>query len=186
MNITISFNINIGELGEAKQKKLTELFKLRFTIYAVPNQLIMTGVNEQVVILPVQIQYSCVQEDFSKIQSVISEIQNCLMLDPTINNITVEFSDVDDIGKKDTMTHSKEKFGGLISDSIGIGKREFFSYQDALSEIKIEPFVYDKTRMSIQGIYNIKTLQTPCLDSALTAAVDDYKHKHAEILEKLQ
>ncbi|NOW85905.1 hypothetical protein B0H39_003786 [Clostridium beijerinckii] len=186
MNTILSFNINIGDLNDVKVQRIQEILKPDFQgAVSMPNQLVLTGNAEQIILTPVQVQYSCTHEYFDRIQSNIIKIQELFMLDQVINRMTVLFADTQDL-KVDVMKYSKEKFGSLISDSLGIGKREFFQYNGSLSEIKVEPLLNDNKNLYIQGLYNLSLCPISEINNVLNEIKVDYNRKKEEIFKNLQ
>lgn len=186
MNTTLSFNINIGDLNEIKKNRLQQIFNSDLPNgISGPNQLVLTGKDEQLIITPVQIQYSCSHEYFDKVQANIVKIQELLMLDQVINSMTVLIADLKGI-ERNSMTYTKEKFGSLIPESLGVGKREFFLYNQVLSEIRIEPFINDNEKIYIQAIYNISTKMISDINKVLNDVKTDYNSKREDIFRNLE
>lgn len=186
MNMILNFNINIGDLNEVKKQKIQEIFKLDFPgAVSLPNQLVLTGNGEQIILTPIQMQYSCNHEYFEKIQANIIKIKELLMLEQVINTMTVIITDLKDIEGK-AMNYTKEKFSSLISDSLGVGKREFFLYNQVLSEVKVEPFVNDDRKIYIEALYNVNAKPMSNIIDVLNDIKLNYNKKKEEIFKNLE
>lgn len=186
MNIRLNFDINIGELNEVKKQKIQQIFKLDFPgAISLPNQLVLTGNEEQIILTPIQMQYTFNHEYFDKIQANIVKVQELLMLEQVINNMTIVISSLKDLNDN-IREYTKSKFGSLISDSVGIGKREFFLYNQNLSEIKIEPFINDNKKIYIEAMYNINSKLISQITDVLNGVSGDYNKKEEEIFKKLK
>ena len=186
MNITILFNVNVGNLNELKIKKIREIFSDFPTGVSIENQVTMISQNTQVIINSSRIQYTFVDENIEKATQSLKKLQESLMLDEKFENGLIMLTNVKDI-KEDAFEYTKNKFKPLplVSESIGIGVREFFKYRDLICELKVEPFLQNKNSLFIEARYNLNEILISTLRNVLNDIKDDYNTKELEIFKKL-
>ena len=185
MNITLAINVNIGDITELKVKRIQETVGEKFvSCVFMPGQLIMSSDKEQLILNQSQIQYSFDHNDYSTIKETINKILDLLMIESLVPHALVLINEIKNIGK-DAMSFTKSEFGSLISNSIGVGKREFFVFNDLLCEIRVEPFVNNTNCIYVECKYNLKDIYINNINLILKQVENDYNSKCKEIYSKI-
>ncbi len=185
MNFNLIAPVNIGELNEIKINKLQEKFSKRFKNGIVnPGQLIMMSQNSQVILQSNQIQYVFTDEEVDSVEKTLKDIQELLLLNERFDSMVLVISELRECGKS-TMELSKVKFKNLLKDSIGVGIREFFSYNNSLCEIKVEPCISDDQMWYQEVQYNMKSVDISSIKNVIESVKDDYTIKCKEIYENI-
>lgn len=176
MIFRILINVNVGELTENKINKLQGILSKYFPSgISSLNQLISTGVNEQISITMNSIDYINNEGKSNNISNILSEIYDLLMLDNYINSCNLVLTDVTE--EKYSMNYIEEKYGKLTDDSLGLGLRSFFNFRNSLCEFKIEPYLKNSKQIYIEGIYNLSNIEIKDLDSVIELIKVDYNNK---------
>lgn len=185
MNVTLVINVNIGDITDLKVKRIQETVGGKFaSCVFIPGQLIMNSDKEQLILNQSQIQYSFDHNNYAVIKETINKILDLLMIESLIPHGLILINEVKNIGK-DAMGLTKSEFGNLISESIGVGKREFFIFNNFLCEIRIEPFINDTNCLYLECKYNLKDIYINNINLILKQVEDDYNSKCKEIYSKI-
>lgn len=181
MNFNLIAPVNIGELNETKINKLQEKFNERFKNGIVnPGQLIMMSENSQVILQSNQIQYVFIDEEMNNVEKVLKDIQELLLLNDKFDNMALIISELKE-NDKSTMELSKIIFKGLLNNSVGVGMREFFNYNNSLCEIKVEPCISNEHMWYLEAQYNMKGVDISSIKNVIESVKDDYTIKCKEI-----
>ena len=180
MVIRIIINSNIGELTENKIRKIQEIWTPEFPAGgSTPTQIIASGEQKNIVITNSTIEYIVADSKDIKVQETIIKLYDLLMLDNNLNNLSILISEA--VGEEYSMEYIQNKYTKIIDDSIGIGIRSFFAYEDVLCEFKVEPYLDDPKRMYIEGIYNFRNKLVNKLDEVIKGTINDYTNKKGNL-----
>lgn len=184
--IIIIIPVEVGTLTEIKANRIREALADEFdSMIHMGANVILTGNGKQMAITNNQIQCSFndgIEEHI--VNNIFNRLFDLLMIESTVNNSTIVVNKL--TNSDDAMSFTKQTFKSLIDSSIGVGIREFFIYKDTLSEIKVEPFIEDNTKIYIEARYNIKALTINTLKNVLKDIKDDYNIKESELFSKIK
>lgn len=176
----------VGSITEMKANRIREVLSSEFnSMIQTGSNVILTGEAKQLVITNNQIQ--CVINDtveFDVVNGVFNKLFNLLMIENIVSNATIAINELKE--NTDAMNFTKQNFKSFLTSSIGVGIREFFVYNGNLSEIKVEPFIEDNSKLYIEARYNLQTLSVNNLKEVLKDIKDDYDLKESELFSKIK
>lgn len=177
MFFKMNFNASVGALTENKARKVKALLKEGFPDgMANSNQIIASGDNKQIILTEYGVEYLNNLGDYNNDIALIKSLFDLLMLDENISDITILLADILS-DKEYSMSYIQDKFIKLTEDSIGLGLRSFFEYNNSLCEFKIEPYLSDSKKMYVEGIYFEHNVNINNIESVIKNINDDYNVK---------